>query len=89
MRRRWSSAGLIHVPEGRRLFAGMSVRDNLLVGAYHQASRKAMADDIERVFTLFPRLRERPAPERGNTVGRRAADVRHRPRIDGAAEAAR
>lgn len=51
--------GLIHVPEGRRLFAGMSVRDNLLVGAYHQANRKVMADDIERVFTLFPRLRER------------------------------
>jgi len=51
--------GLIHVPEGRRLFAGLSVLDNLMLGAYGRSDRAAIAADIERVFTLFPRLRER------------------------------
>jgi branched-chain amino acid transport system ATP-binding protein len=51
--------GLVHVPEGRRLFAGLSVLDNLLLGAYLRRDRAAIARDIERVFTLFPRLRER------------------------------
>lgn len=53
-------AGLIHVPEGRRLFAGMSVRDNLLIGAYHRnASRAALREDLDNIFALFPRLGER------------------------------
>jgi branched-chain amino acid transport system ATP-binding protein len=51
--------GLIHVPEGRRLFAGLSVWDNLMLGAYLRGDRAAVARDIERVFALFPRLRER------------------------------
>lgn len=51
--------GLIHVPEGRRLFAGLSVLDNLLLGAYGRSDRRAISADIERVFDLFPRLRER------------------------------
>ncbi len=51
--------GLIHVPEGRRLFAGLSVLDNLMLGAYLRHDHDAIARDIERVFTLFPRLRER------------------------------
>ena len=54
------SAGVIHVPEGRRLFAGMSVRDNLMMGAYHRHdSRQAIRGDLELVFGIFPRLRER------------------------------
>ncbi|WP_371422359.1 ABC transporter ATP-binding protein [Tardiphaga sp.] len=51
--------GLIHVPEGRRLFAGLSVLDNLMLGAYGRSDRGAISADIERVFDLFPRLRER------------------------------
>lgn len=53
------SRGLIHVPEGRRLFPSLSVLDNLMLGAYLRSDRAAIASDIERVFTLFPRLRER------------------------------
>jgi len=51
--------GLVHVPEGRRLFPGLTVQDNLLLGAYSRSDRKAVAQDIENVFTIFPRLRER------------------------------
>jgi branched-chain amino acid transport system ATP-binding protein len=51
--------GIVHVPEGRRLFAGLSVLDNLMLGAYQRKDRGAIASDIERVFALFPRLRER------------------------------
>ena len=54
------AAGLVHVPEGRRLFAGMSVRDNLLMGAYKRGDgRAAVRRDLERVLALFPRLAER------------------------------
>jgi branched-chain amino acid transport system ATP-binding protein len=53
-------AGIIHVPEGRRLFAGMNVRDNLLMGAYHRRdSAAAIRRDLDFVYGLFARLRER------------------------------
>ena len=53
-------AGLALVPEGRRLFPGMNVRDNLLMGAYHrQVARAAMQHDLDEIFALFPRLAER------------------------------
>jgi branched-chain amino acid transport system ATP-binding protein len=53
-------AGIIHVPEGRRLFAGMNVRDNLLMGAYHRRDGfAAIRRDLDFVFGLFPRLHER------------------------------
>ncbi|MDH2384384.1 ABC transporter ATP-binding protein [Bradyrhizobium sp. CER78] len=51
--------GLIHVPEGRRLFARLSVWDNLMLGAYLRDDKAAIRQDVERVFALFPRLRER------------------------------
>lgn len=51
--------GLVHVPEGRRLFSSLSVWDNLMLGAYQRADKDNIGRDIERVFTLFPRLRER------------------------------
>lgn len=51
--------GIVHVPEGRRLFAGLSVFDNLMLGAYLRNDKAAIAADIERIFALFPRLRER------------------------------
>ena len=54
------SAGIAHVPEGRRLFKGLSVRDNLLLGAYLR--REPMVDlerDLEKIYRLFPILGER------------------------------
>ena len=54
------SAGIAHVPEGRRLFKGLSVRDNLLLGAYLR--REPMVDlerDLEKIYMLFPILGER------------------------------
>jgi len=51
--------GLAHVPEGRRLFPAMSVRDQLLLGAFRRRDRSAIERDLDRVLTMFPRLRER------------------------------
>jgi branched-chain amino acid transport system ATP-binding protein len=54
------AAGIIHVPEGRRLFAGMNVRENLLMGAYHRRDgNAAIRRDLDVVFGMFPRLYER------------------------------
>ena len=52
-------AGLGSVPEARRMFPLMTVRENLLMGAYSRNDRKAVADDLERMLTLFPRVAER------------------------------
>ena len=52
-------AGIIHVPQGRRLFAGLTVRENLLQGAYQRRDRKRVQEDLERVVALLPRLGER------------------------------
>ncbi len=53
-------AGIAHVPEGRRLFRGLSVRDNLLLGAYLRRAGKAEIErDLESVYAIFPRLKER------------------------------
>lgn len=53
-------AGIAHVPEGRRLFKGMSIRDNLLVGAYLRRESRADIDhDLEAVYAMFPILKER------------------------------
>ncbi len=53
-------AGIAHVPEGRRLFRGLSVRDNLLLGAYRRsASRAEIARDLDAVYAAFPILKER------------------------------
>ncbi|MDE1570662.1 ABC transporter ATP-binding protein [Aquabacter sediminis] len=53
-------AGIAHVPEGRRLFRTMSVRDNLLMGAYLRSpSDRAVAEDLDKVMRMFPRLAER------------------------------
>ena len=50
--------GVVQVPQGRRLFAGLTVRENLLMGAYLRSDGE-VASDIERVLEMFPRLRER------------------------------
>ena len=51
--------GLCHVPEGRRIFTALSVRENLELGAYTVRSRAAIAANLDRVLALFPRLGER------------------------------
>jgi branched-chain amino acid transport system ATP-binding protein len=51
--------GIAQVPEGRRLFPAMSVRDQLLLGAFRRRDRSAIERDLDRVLTMFPRLRER------------------------------
>ncbi len=53
--------GIAHVPEGRQVFAGMSVRDNLLVGSYTRKGEAYRRERLEAVFTIFPRLAERRA----------------------------
>ena len=51
--------GICHCPEGRRLFPELSVMKNLQLGAYLRTNRQVIADDLERVFSLFPILAER------------------------------
>ena len=51
--------GIIQVPEGRRIFPYMSVRENLLMGCYSRRSRPKSGETLQRVFELFPRLAER------------------------------
>jgi branched-chain amino acid transport system ATP-binding protein len=61
--------GIGHSPEGRRVFARMTVRENLELGAYSRSSRTEIASDLERVLTIFPRLRERLAQKSGTLSG--------------------
>ncbi len=51
--------GIIMVPEGRRVFAVLTVLENLEMGAFVRNDKQAIAQDLEKVFTLFPRLKER------------------------------
>jgi branched-chain amino acid transport system ATP-binding protein len=61
--------GIAQSPEGRRIFPRMSVLENLELGAFARADRDAIGPDLERVFTLFPRLRERVAQPGGTLSG--------------------
>jgi len=61
--------GLAAVPEGRRIFANLSVRENLLLGGYHRKDDNALRRDLERLFELFPRLRERLTAPAGTLSG--------------------
>ena len=61
--------GLSHVPEGREVFALLSVRDNLTMGAYTRSDRDGVAKDLEAVFNYFPILRERAAQDAGLLSG--------------------
>jgi branched-chain amino acid transport system ATP-binding protein len=62
------AAGLIHVPEGRKIFPNMSVRENLELGSYRRA-RANRAANLERAFGIFPRLRERTGQLAGTLSG--------------------
>ena len=61
--------GLALSPEGRRVFPQMSVLDNLLIGAYLRSDGRGKQDDLERIFTYFPRLRERREQVAGSLSG--------------------
>lgn len=61
--------GIVHVPEGRRVFATMSVRENLDLGAYLRRDRQGVEEDREKVYQLFPRLKEREKQLAGTLSG--------------------
>jgi branched-chain amino acid transport system ATP-binding protein len=61
--------GISHVPEGREVFPMLSVRDNLLMGAFTRRDSAGVAADIERMYGYFPILRERAAQEAGQLSG--------------------
>ncbi len=61
--------GVVHVPEGRKVFPSLTVRENLELGSYTRVAKARRADSLERVFTLFPRLRERVAQAAGTLSG--------------------
>jgi branched-chain amino acid transport system ATP-binding protein len=61
--------GIAHVPEGRQLFPTMTVRENLELGARTRVARAGRAEMLERVFELFPRLRERRGQLAGTLSG--------------------
>jgi branched-chain amino acid transport system ATP-binding protein len=63
------SYGVAIVPEGRRVFAHMSVYDNLCLGAYRRGARRAYAEYLGRVYELFPRLAERTDQRAGTLSG--------------------
>ncbi len=61
--------GIGHAPEGRRIFARLTVEENLMMGAYARTDAAGIRDDLERVFALFPRLRERIGQVAGTLSG--------------------
>jgi len=61
--------GVVQVPEGRRVFGRLTVTENLEMGAFTQNDGKKVVQDIERVFTMFPRLKERRSQVAGTLSG--------------------
>ncbi len=61
--------GIVHVPEGRRIFPELTVLENLRMGSFLPAARRDRARNLERAFTLFPRLAERRAQLGGTLSG--------------------
>jgi len=61
--------GLSHVPEGREVFPFLSVRENLMMGAYPRTDRAGVAEDVERIYGYFPRLKERLEQPAGQLSG--------------------
>jgi len=63
------SAGLLHVPEGRRIFSTMTVHENLLLGGYTVRDKQAIATRLDEVYELMPRLAERRRQQGGTLSG--------------------
>jgi branched-chain amino acid transport system ATP-binding protein len=61
--------GVVHVPEGRKLFPDMTVLENLLLGGFGRSARARQRERLERVYAVFPRLRERRAQLAGTLSG--------------------
>ncbi|MGE5676970.1 MAG: ABC transporter ATP-binding protein [Pseudomonadota bacterium] len=61
--------GICHVPEGRLIFANLTVKDNLLMGAYLRKDKKGIDEDMEKVYQLFPRMKEREKQIAGTLSG--------------------
>jgi branched-chain amino acid transport system ATP-binding protein len=61
--------GLGHVPEGREVFPFLTVRENLMMGAYIRNDRAGIAEDMERIYSYFPRLKERLDQPAGHLSG--------------------
>ena len=64
-----SELGISHVPEGRRLFGNLTVMENLRLATYSRKDKPAIASDVERVFSIFPRLKERMDQKAGTLSG--------------------
>ena len=61
--------GIAHVPEGRRVFADLTVYENLIMGAYTRKDKKEIAANLENVYARFPRLKERRTQRAGTLSG--------------------
>lgn len=61
--------GIVQVPEGRRVFTNLTVRENLLLGTYSRKDKKNIKSDLEKLFSLFPRLKERENQLAGTLSG--------------------
>jgi len=61
--------GISMSPEGRGVFANLTVRENLQMGAYLKTNKREIAEDMERAYTMFPRLKEREAQKAGTLSG--------------------
>ena len=61
--------GVAHVPDGRGTFVDLTAEENLRIGAYTRRDRAAVAQDLERIFTFFPRLKERRHQQAGTLSG--------------------
>jgi branched-chain amino acid transport system ATP-binding protein len=64
-----TSRGIIQVPEGRRIFARMTVMENLEMGAFLRTDKEGIKADLDHVFEMFPRLKERAAQKGGTLSG--------------------
>ena len=64
-----AAQGLVVVPEGRGVFPGLTIEENLQMGAYTRKDRAAIAEDVEHKFSLFPRLKERAKQTAGTLSG--------------------
>lgn len=61
--------GIVHIPEGRRIFPNLSVYDNLMMGAHLRKDAKGIKEDLEDCFEIFPRLKERSSQLGGTLSG--------------------
>jgi len=63
------ASGVAHVPEGRGTFTRVTTEENLLLGSYTRRDKQAMKEDLETVYTYFPRLKERRDQQAGTLSG--------------------